>query len=109
MTWRNQQLEALSFIQLGKVMAVVPIVEASCVNGCKGSFQKGHAQWGQLTASENYMARKSETFARPTALAEDVGNGQVRVSVQNRHARYVAILNKQQQIESPRPVPHTPS
>lgn len=98
-TWRSRQIETLSFIQLGKVIAVIPVMAVECVNGCKGRYYEGHAQWGQLTWKENYIARKNEGSATPVASVVDLGTGQFQLYVMQKHARYTALLNKQQQTE----------
>ncbi len=97
----QKPIDVLILINMGKVMAVVPIDEKQFVAGEKRfetvkvptqAYSTYNQQWGKLTAVENFRARKNETYARPTFHSFAKDDAWLTLEITQRHWQFRAFV-----------------
>ena len=97
----QKPIDVLILINMGKVMAVVPIDEKQFIAGEKRfetvkvptqAYSTYNQQWGKLTAVENFRARKNETYARPTFHSFAKDDEWLTLEITQRHWQFRAFV-----------------
>ena len=97
----QKPIDVLILINMGKVMAVIPIDEKQFISGEKRfetvpvptqQYSTYNQQWGKLTVVENFRARKNETYARPTFHSFAKNDEWLTLEITQRHWQFRAFV-----------------
>jgi hypothetical protein len=98
----QKPIDVLILINMGKVMAVIPVDEQKWLVGGENRFERLNVptqqysaynqQWGKLTFVENFRARKNETYARPTFHSFAKNDEWLTLEITQRHWQFRAFV-----------------
>ena len=97
----QRPIDVLILINMGKVMAVIPVDEKTFIAGKKRfetvpvptqQYSTYNQQWGKLTVVENFRARKNETYARPTFHSFAKNDEWLTLEITQRHWQFRAFV-----------------
>jgi hypothetical protein len=97
----QRPIDVLILINMGKVMAVIPIDEKKFMVGEKRfeqvtvptqAYSTYNQQWGKLSFVENFRARKNETYARPLFHSFAKDDEWLTLEITQRHWQFRAFV-----------------